>query len=218
MMKKKVGLLSMVLLFMHLMITACGWEEKELSLGVTESGSYTNEYFGVSLNFPTKWIYQNPDQMNKLMDESMEHVDYALRDNENKEIVKNMSRANTLSLLVVSKFPLDAGDAGPSIVALAEKLNVNQGVHDGKDYLEAFIRTNEKNEFPYTFEDITTVQIGGKNMDMLKGSVDYGNAIVTTQEIYSRIIDEYAFCFIVTYTNDESKAETDKILESVSFQ
>ncbi|MNI30200.1 hypothetical protein D3C73_840380 [compost metagenome] len=52
-MKKKVGLLSMVLLLMLLMITACGWEEKELSLGVTESGSYTNDYFGVSLNFPT---------------------------------------------------------------------------------------------------------------------------------------------------------------------
>ncbi|MNK71183.1 hypothetical protein D3C87_906260 [compost metagenome] len=51
--KKKVGLLSMVLLLMLLMITACGWEEKELSLGVTESGSYTNDYFGVSLNFPT---------------------------------------------------------------------------------------------------------------------------------------------------------------------
>ncbi|MNS92970.1 hypothetical protein D3C71_441790 [compost metagenome] len=55
-------------------------------------------------------------------------------------------------------------------------------------------------------------------MVLLKGSVDYGNAVVTTQEVYSTKIDEYAFNFIVTYTNDESKAETDKILKSASFK
>ncbi|WP_440836205.1 hypothetical protein [Paenibacillus sp. 22594] len=56
---------------------------------------------------------------------------------------------------------------------------------------------------------LTTWGVGGKKMYLLKGSVDYGNAVVTTQEVYSTMIDEYAFNFIVTYTNDESKAETD---------
>ncbi|MNI30201.1 hypothetical protein D3C87_906250 [compost metagenome] len=118
----------------------------------------------------------------------MKYVDYALRNNEDKEIIMNLSKAKTLSLLVVSKLPLDAGEAGPSLVVLAEKVEANQGVN------------------------------WWENMVLLKGSVDYGNAVVTTQEVYSTKIDEYAFNFIVTYTNDESKAETDKILKSASFK
>ncbi|MNU55113.1 hypothetical protein D3C71_441800 [compost metagenome] len=92
----------------------------------------------------------------------MKYVDYALRNNEDKEIIMNLSKAKTLSLLVVSKLPLDAGEAGPSLVVLAEKVEANQGVFDGKDYLEAYKRLIEKGEYPYEFEDITKVKLVGK--------------------------------------------------------
>ncbi|WP_379152924.1 hypothetical protein [Paenibacillus sp. sgz5001063] len=72
--------------------------------------------------------------------------------------------------------------------------------------------------YPYEFEDIIKVKVGGKKMYKLKGTVDYGTAVVTTQEVYSTLIDEYALCFIVTYIKDEEKAETDRILESVAFK
>ncbi|MNP87212.1 hypothetical protein D3C76_1879550 [compost metagenome] len=54
-------------------------------------------------------------------------------------------------------------------------------------------------------------------MDLMKASINTGTAVVT-QDYYSTIIDGYAFNLILTYVDDESKAETDKILESVSFK
>ncbi|WP_235775632.1 MULTISPECIES: hypothetical protein [Paenibacillus] len=217
-MKKKVGLLSMVLLLILLMTTACARKEKELSLGVTESGSYTNDYFGVSLHFPTDWTYQDADQMNELVDEGAEHFNFGAKDNEDKEKIIKMLQAKTLNLLVVSKFPLDADETGPSLIAYAEKVSMFQSIKNGTDYLEALIRSMGKSEYQYEYDDISAKNIGGKDMDLLKATVDYGNGFVTTQEFYSTIIGEYALCFIVSYIDDESKAETDQILDSVTFQ
>jgi hypothetical protein len=216
-MRKRLGLLSMVLVLMLTIAPACGEKYKEVSLGVTKSGSYSNDYFGMSLNFPTNWINQDADKMNELMDQSMEYMENAISDNEDKERVFNLAKARTLNLLCVSKFPLDAGEIGPSVIAYAEKLSP-EGINNGKGYLQVYKRQIEKTGFTYKFENIKTVYVGGKNMDMLKGSVDYGAAVKTTQEFYTRIMGEYAFCFVVTYIDDESKAETDKIMDSVSFK
>ncbi|MNR56637.1 hypothetical protein D3C85_1772470 [compost metagenome] len=54
-------------------------------------------------------------------------------------------------------------------------------------------------------------------MDLMKTSINTGNGVVN-QEYYSTIIDGYALNFILTYVDEKSKAETDKILESVSFK
>lgn len=119
---------------------------------------------------------------------------------------------------MASKFSLDSGKVGPSIVSVAEKLSMLQGIKDGKDYLEAYIKQAKASQLPYEFAEITTVKVGGKDMDMLKGTIDNGDLGVVTQEYYSTLIEGYSFNFILTYVDDASKAETDKILESVSFK
>ncbi|MDT3426394.1 hypothetical protein J2Z22_001920 [Paenibacillus forsythiae] len=212
--RKKIGLLSMVMMLVLVLVTACGGKEKEISLGVTESGSYTNDYFGLSLTFPKEWLYQNADQMMELMAAGK---DVIAGDDESKKKMLDLSKSKTLNLLVTSKFPVDSGKVGPSAIAVAEKVSLLQGVKDGKDYLEASKKLMVDSKLPYEFKDISTVKVGGKEMYTMQASINTGQDIVT-QDYYSSIIDGYAFNLILTYIDAESKAETDKILESVTFK
>ncbi|AIQ68663.1 hypothetical protein PGRAT_14330 [Paenibacillus graminis] len=214
MMKKKIGLLSMAMLLMLVLVTACGGKDKEVSLGVTESGSYTNDYFGLSLKFPKEWGYQNADQMMKLMEAGQEVV---AGDNKAKSKMLDLAKTKTLNLLMASEFPLDSGKTSPSVIAVAEKVSMLQGIKNGKDYLESSKKLMVDSKLPYKFEDIKTVKVGGKDMDLMKASIDAGAGVVN-QEYYSTIIDGYAFNLILTYIDEKSKAETDKIVESVSFK
>lgn len=190
-------------------------KDKEVSLGMTESGTYKNDYFGVSLNFPKEWVFQSADEMVETMEAGLEIV---AGDNADKKKKLDLAKTKTLNLLMASKFSLDSGEIGPSIVSVAEKLSMLQGIKDGKDYLEAYIKQAKASQLPYEFAEITTVKVGGKDMDMLKGTIDNGDLGVVTQEYYSTLIEGYSFNFILTYVDDASKAETDKILESVSFK
>ncbi|MHA6531880.1 hypothetical protein [Paenibacillus sp. BAC0078] len=212
--KKKVGLLSMVLLLMLVMVTACGGKDKEVTLGVTESGSYTNDYFGLSLSFPKEWVFQNADQMMEVVKAGQEAV---AGGNEAKSKMLDLAKTKTLNLLMASKFPLDSGKTGPSAVAVAEKISMLQGIKTGKDYLESSKKLLVDSKLPYEFKDVTTVKVGGKDMDLMQATINTGTVVVT-QDYYSIIMDGYALNFILTYTDDASKAETDKILESVTFK
>lgn len=212
--KKKVGLLSMVLLLMLVMVTACGGKDKEVTLGVTESGSYTNDYFGLSLSFPKEWVFQNADQMMEIVKAGQEVV---AGGNEAKSKMLDLAKTKTLNLLMASQFPLDSGKTGPSTIAVAEKISMLQGIKTGKDYLESSKKLLVDSKLPYEFKDITTVKVGGKDMDLMQASINTGTVVVT-QDYYSMILDGYALNFILTYTDDASKAETDKILESVTFK
>jgi hypothetical protein len=211
---KKISLLSIAVLLMLTLVTACGGKDKEVSLGVTESGSYKNEFFGLSLTFPKEWVFEDADQMLKLMEAGQEVV--AGNDKAKKKML-DLAQTKTLNLLMASQFPLDSGKSGPSAIAVAEKISMLQGIKDGKDYLESSKKQMVATKLPYEFEEVKSVKVGGKDMDVMKVSINTGAAVVN-QEYYSKIIEGYAFNLILTYVDDASKAETDKILESISFK
>ncbi|MNI81609.1 hypothetical protein D3C73_1382420 [compost metagenome] len=100
---------------------------------------------------------------------------------------------------------------------VAEKVSLLQGVKNGKDYLEASKKFMIESQLPYDYKDITTTKVGGKDMDMMQVTIENGDMVIT-QDYYSSIIDGYAFNMIFTYADDEMKAETDKIVQSVSFK
>lgn len=212
--KKKMGLLSLVMMLILVMVTACGGEKKEVSLGTTEKGSYTNDYFGLSVSFPTEWEFQDSAGMNELMNAG---VDAVVGDDKDKKKRYDLSLTKTLNLLMASKYPLGGIEQGGSIMIIAEKVSLLQGVKSGEDYLKASRKIMEENQLPYEFKEITTTKVGGKDMDVMQVLINAGD-MVATQEYYSIITEGYALNIITTYFDDESKAETDKIIKSVTFK
>ncbi|MNN05707.1 hypothetical protein D3C81_1184750 [compost metagenome] len=212
--KKKMGLLTVILVLTMALVTACGGTKKEVSLGTTSNGSYTNDYFGVSLSFPNEWTFQDEESREKLMEASAKII---AGDDESKKKQLDLASMKTLNLLVASQYPLDSGQLGPSVVIVAEKVSLLQGVKNGKDYLEASKKFMIESQLPYDYKDITTTKVGGKDMDMMQVTIENGDMVIT-QDYYSSIIDGYAFNIIITYADDAMKAETDKIVQSVSFK
>ncbi|MBA9085622.1 hypothetical protein FHR92_002089 [Fontibacillus solani] len=212
--KKKIGLLTVILVLTMALVTACGGTKKEISLGTTTNGSYTNDYFGVSLSFPNEWTFQNEAALKQLMEESREII---AGDDESKKKQLDLASIKTLNLLMASQYPLDSGQLGPSVVIVAEKVSLLQGVKTGKDYLEASKKFMIDSQLPYNYKDITTAKVGGKDMDMMQITIENGDMVIT-QDYYCSIIDGYAYNMIFTYADDEMKAETDKIVQSVSFK
>ncbi|PQP85101.1 hypothetical protein C0Q44_11615 [Paenibacillus sp. PCH8] len=188
---------------------------KDVELGNTEKGSYTNDYFGVSLKFPEAWEFQDAAGMNELTNASSEAI---AGDDETKKKQIELSQTKTLNLLMASKYPLDGGQIGPSAMAIAEKVSLLQGIRTGKDYLKATKKFMEDSQFPYDYKEMTTETIGGKKMDLMQITMDAGDGTTITQDYYSSIIEGYAFNFIFTYLGDETKAEIDTIKKSVQLK
>ncbi|MGQ8872659.1 hypothetical protein [Paenibacillus sp. TSA_86.1] len=187
----------------------------KVELGTTQKGSYTNDYFGVSLKFPETWEVQDAEGMNQLTSASSEAI---AGDDEKKKKQMELSQTKTLNLLMASQYPLDGGQVGPSAMAIAEKVSLLQGILTGKDYLKATKKFMEDSNFPYEYKDFTTETIGGKQMDLMQITMDAGNGTTITQEYYSTIKEGYAFNFIFTYLDDQTKAEIDNIKKSVQFK
>ncbi|MFC9709351.1 hypothetical protein ACFTRD_14490 [Paenibacillus sp. NPDC056933] len=188
---------------------------KDVELGTTKKGSYTNEYFGVSLQFPEAWEFQDAEGMNELTSASSEAI---AGDDETKKKQIELSQTKTLNLLMASQYPLDGGQVGPSAMAIAEKVSLLQGIRTGKDYLEATKKFMVDSQFPYEYKEFTTETIGGKEMDLMQITMDAGDGSTITQDYYSTIIEGYAFNFIFTYLDDATKAEIDTIKKSVQFK
>ncbi|WFA85578.1 hypothetical protein [Paenibacillus amylolyticus] len=188
---------------------------QDVELGTTEKGSYTNDYFGVSLKFPEAWEFQDAAGMNELTSASSEAI---AGDDETKKKQIELSQTKTLNLLMASKYPLDAGQVGPSAIAVAEKVSLLQGIRTGKNYLEATKKFMVDSQFPYDYKEMTTETIGGKEMDLMQITMDPGDGSTVTQDYYSTIIEGYAFNFIFTYVDDKTKAEIDTIKKSVQFK
>ncbi|WP_434749933.1 hypothetical protein [Paenibacillus amylolyticus] len=139
-------------------------------------------------------------------------------DDEKKKKQIELSQTKTLNLLMASQYPLDGGQVGPSAMAIAEKVSLLQGILTGEDYLKATKKFMEDSNFPYEYKDFTTETIGGKQMDLMQITMDAGNGNTITQEYYSTIIEGYAFNFIFTYVDEQTKAEIDNIKKSVQFK
>ncbi|GGF67297.1 hypothetical protein GCM10010912_10330 [Paenibacillus albidus] len=212
--KKKFAFMSAVMMLVLVMATACGNSKKDVDLGTTEKGSYTNSYFGVSLKFPEDWQVQDAEGMNELANAGKEVI---AGNNDVKKKQLDLAEAKTLNLLMTSKYPLDGGQVGPSTMIVAEKVSMLQGVKSGKDYLEASKKLMVESQLPYDFKEISTTKVGGKDMDLMQATINNGEKLIT-QDYYSAIIDGYAFNFIFTYVDEATKAETDKILSSVEFK
>ncbi|TCZ74619.1 hypothetical protein E0485_19340 [Paenibacillus albiflavus] len=210
--KKKLAIWSVLAMLVLVFVTACGGKEK-VDLGKVENGTYKNEYFGISFQVPQGWNVQDEETMRQVNEVGKE---IAAGNDKTKQKQFDLAEQKLLNLAMASKFPMGEAVLNPSVISNAEKVSKSQ-VKTSKDYLEATKKIIIASQIPYQFKEITSVKVGGKDFDVLETSLsqDGGNL---TQKIYSTLMNGYALNLIITYVDDESKAETDKLIESVSFK
>ncbi|CAH1224228.1 hypothetical protein PAECIP111893_05103 [Paenibacillus plantiphilus] len=215
---KKFAKWSIVMMIMLVIATACSSnessKEKEVDLGKVESGTYTNEYFGISLKLPEAWIVQDAETINELNEAGKEVI---AGDDEEKKKDLDIAEQKTLNLLTISKEPLGSDEANPNLFILAEKVSLLQGIKTSGDYLAALQKMLTDSQLPYTFGESSTVKIGGKEFEVIEATLDAGE-IVVSQKYYSALVDGYALSLAATYFDEASKAEMDKIIADIKIK
>lgn len=213
MFNRKSVIMTIFAMVLLMLVTACGGSSaKKIDLGSMDNGTYKNDYFGITLKLPEKWQVQDTAVMNQVAQAGKDAI---AGNDQKKKAQLDLAEQQVLHLFMVSKLPMSE-PVNSSVISTAEKLNKLQGVKTGKDYLEASIKLLKDTKLPYEFGQITDTKLGGKEFSLLEAKLKT-NAATLTQRYYAAIINGYAFNIVVTFTDEESKAEIEKVIASVKF-
>ncbi|PZM66351.1 hypothetical protein [Paenibacillus dendritiformis] len=208
--KKKIGRLALLVMFVLVLLTACRSQEKTVDLGSIENGIFKNDFFGLTLELPSEWSIQDTQTMNQAMESGK-------RAFSNQYSKKDLEELEYLNLLMVTRYPLGEVKVNPSFMCIAENMSKKRGIKTGTDYLLTTKKMFTDAKFSYESGEITSINLGG--IDFETTEMYFSSAMgEVTIKYYVSIINEYALSFIFTYIDDETKAVTDKVVESISFK
>lgn len=184
----------------------------EPDLGSVSGNTYTNNYFGLTLKFPTDWNVQDAEVKKQISDKGKEIV---TSDDPAKKAELERAINSTLNLLTVSERQI--GSLGPQqnslLIVGAEK--PPPGVKTDSDYMLALKNTLKFSHVPVTVEkDVYNEQIGGVAFSVIDFNTDFSGVIVK-QKYFAHIRKSYVLFFIITYDTPEQLKTLDEMLRSV---
>lgn len=216
-MKRIKSTLIIMLLVALTFSTGCNLTRKnKLCMGVMEGTTYTNEYFGFTFTIPEKWTLLSEEEKESIMNDFITALP-----SDSKDLKKQLekSKAKTLHLVSAYKYPIEINFTfNPNLGCSAEKLSLKNRfiIKSGEDYLTLFKSSIEKLKLPFTFTDISSEELGGKDFDVMVASIEIQD-IKICQKFYSTIINGYALTFAVSYMTEKQLNDLNNILETIKF-
>lgn len=186
---------------------------EEIGYGSFEGSVYTNEYFGLKIEFPSDWSIQDNEASQRVRDLGGKIL--AGDDEKMKAIVK-ASELQSVNLFLVTKYPLGSPVSfNPNVAAVAEKVDYLPGITRGKDYLFHARKLLESSGLDYAFpEEVYTEEIGGYSFDVMPAIVKTQN-MSFNQKYYSTVMKGYTLSFLTTYADGEDEAALKEILATI---
>ena len=199
-----------------LTIAGCKHQPKNFDYGKIEKGVYTNNYFDFEIPVPANWAVQNKEQVQQLHKTGEELVS-----GNNKELGAKIkaSDVRTAILLTVFKNKTDAvtDKFNSSFIILSENLG-GMPIKKGSDYLAHAKEIMQQSNMSYQFApDYSTEKIGNKEFDRMDVSLN-GQTGNVQQSYYSVIDRDFALSMIISYGDDQQKAELKNIINKIKFR
>ncbi|MEL6136496.1 MAG: hypothetical protein AAFR42_03670 [Cyanobacteria bacterium J06628_6] len=183
--------------------------------GEVKAGTYSNEYFGFSMDFPTEWAVASDETAEELQDMGS---DIVAGDDEALKASIEAAEQNTYQLLMVSEQPVGAPVAtfNPNIVVMAEKVSHLPGIASGAEYLANVSNLLTSTDLPYEAAgEPYEVEIGGRTFH--RADFSLSAAGMEINQSYLALVDNgYALGFILSGT-DESMGQLEEITDSLTF-
>ena len=199
-----------------LLISSCTKPaEKEIGFGSYDGDRYTNDYFGLAIDFPSGWSKQSQDGLNEIK-ESGEAI--LAGEDKNLKAAIRAAELQTVNLFAVFKYlPGSPVDSNPSIMCVAERIKNQPGITKGGDYLFHVRKLLSSTQISYEFpREIYSTSISGKEFEVLEAELKLGSVRVK-QHYYAIKLKDYALGIILSYISDSEKEELDKVLNTLTF-
>jgi hypothetical protein len=197
-------------------VAGCKQQPKNFDYGKIENGVYANGYFDFEIPVPSNWAVQNKEQVQQLQKNGEELVS-----GNNKELGAKIKAADvrTAILLTVFKNKTDAvtDKFNSSFIILSENLG-GMPIKKGSDYLAHAKEIMQQSNMSYQFApDYSTEKIGNKEFDRMDVALN-GQPENVQQSYYSIIDRNFALSIIISYGDDEQKAELKNIINKIKFR
>lgn len=205
---------AFILILLVAAMAACHNSSKipdEFDYGKIENGVYSNNYFDFKIPVPDKWSVQSKDEVRQLQKQGEDALAGS-----NSELREKIQAANVQTAILLTVFrntpSTNLGEFNSSFIILAENLG-NSGVKEAKDYLEHAKQIMKQSNMSYEFApNYYSEKIGNRKFDAMNTSLDS-----VQQTYYSTINRNFALSFIISYTNEQQKAELKNIINQIRF-
>jgi len=179
-----------------------------------EPGSYTNHFFGFTMQFPDSWAIADQSTTQAVQDMGLDMIaggDEAFRD------MAEASLVQTYNLLTISPYPLGAPvESNPNLIVLAEPVSAFPGIQTGEDYMFHLRQMMEMGQMPYTIQrDPYPVDLGGQTFYRLDTTFDVYN-ISVRQSYLTTINSGFALTLILSGFEPDME-QLEAVAQSMQF-
>ncbi|MGV6801393.1 MAG: hypothetical protein ACWA5L_05670 [bacterium] len=210
---------TIMLIVVTMTVTACGNSEKQEAeykskyVHEVSDRNYKSDYFNIEIPLPESWYMLDFEQMNAVANVGQ---DIIVGENESLQKVMEASERNSYNLFGMFKYELGAAvPFNPNILSVAENLKLAPAVKTGKDYFFHTKQLLTQSGFGIDFDDAYyTRDIDGVTFDQMNLVMP---EMGVQQSYYAARDGDFMFSIILTYSNDEEKAELEQALDKIKL-
>jgi len=200
-------------------LISCGREiPSDFDYGKVENNTYTNDFFGYSLEIPEEWFVQDDATKKALSEEGVKALG-------SEKIAKTVKAAqiSTANLLMASEFDIatytNSDVINSNFTIVVENLGMaSTMVKDGKDYLDSSRKQFTQNNVPIVINSETeTMKIDGKTFHYFDGVLTM-QGVKINQRYMATIIKGFGFLYVATYGTDNQLEKLMDVLKTSDFK
>jgi hypothetical protein len=182
----------------------------KLTYGIITNSVYSNPYFGFSIKIPRIWYIQDSKAVREITETG--------KNPEPKTMIDASDETMVNLIIAFKNSRSSSGLFNPNIACMAEKINKENNVKYGIDYLKNIkdLMTMSHGNMKYTFTNNTAEKVDGITFDTLIAETAVRD-IHITQKFYASIIKGYVFTIVLSSSNEEDKNKLNEILSSAQF-
>lgn len=216
-MKKRIELIGLLLLVIFTISCSNSNKPKDFDYGSVVNNKYTNSFFDMEISLPSDWVVQTKEQTENLVKQSKDIVS---GDDRNLKAILKASEVNTANLLILFQYEVGAAvEFNPNFMLVAENIKNFPGIKNGSDYLFQARKLMMRSQLQYDNidEEFKKVVINNTEFYTMNALLNYSD-IGIMQSYYSTIQNGFCISAIVSYINDDQKADLEKVINSISFK
>lgn len=188
-----------------------------VSQGWLEGGTYTNDFFGLSLTVPPGWVALDVAAQQAVLNAGREVIEDGATQRKKAGIEASINR--THFLLSVSKYDLNKPPQGfNAMLSLVAERVPTAVIKTGEDYIAAMLRTAQGSAAQIELSGATrTERFGGVPFTVADAKLTTPSA-VAAQKYYVTIRNGHALLFGYTYVDEADTKAFAGIMNSVKFK
>ncbi|AIF54142.1 hypothetical protein [Pelosinus sp. UFO1] len=185
---------------------------EQMDLGELKDSRYRNNYFGFTIQIPTKWNVISKNRIEQVYEKAKDIV------SKNDDNIKTVMEGNNkpIYLLWLSKYPIGTTDLNPNLSIVELDLSGTVGITRGKQLFGSITNLFANTGLTYEMTKESEETIDGINFDTIELQANIGEKITKTKCSIA-ILRGHALILNYAYSSENESQELNSIIQSLNF-